>query len=169
MTTSLRPCHASRPTTAGFRVGRLFAVILALLALDGCATDRAVTGTAESEVRAVIDKQARAWNAGDLTGFMQGYDKSPRTRFASGGDINLGFQTVFDRYRKRYGDRAAMGTLTFSDVDITVLAPDAAVVFGRYRLQREKDTPTGLFTLLFRKTSEGWRIVHDHTSSASTN
>ncbi len=117
----------------------------------------------------MIDQQARHWNAGDLDGFMQGYDNSPRTRFASGGDVNLGFQTVFDRYRKRYGDRAAMGALTFSDLDITVLAPDAAVVFGRYRLQREKDSPSGLFTLLFRKTGERWRIVHDHTSSAATN
>ena len=169
MTTSLRTCHGSQPAAAGRRVGRLLAVILALLAWAGCATDRAGSGTAERQIRAVIDQQMRDWNAGDLTGFMQGYDKSPRTRFASGGDVNLGFQTVFDRYRKRYGDRAAMGTLTFSDLDITVLAPDAAVVFGRFRLQREKDSPTGLFTLLFRKTGEGWRIVHDHTSSAPTN
>ena len=140
--------------------------LLALLA--GCAAPRQSPGAAD-EIRAVIDSQARAWNDGDLARFMEAYDKSSRTRFASGGDVNVGFQTVFDRYRKRYGDRSAMGTLTFSDLDITVLAPDAAVVFGRYRLQREKDTPTGLFTLLFRKTGAGWRIVHDHTSSAATN
>jgi hypothetical protein len=146
----------------------LLTAFLALLVFVGCATERAGTGTVEQEVRAVIDQQMRDWNAGNLAGFMEGYHKSERTRFASGGDVNLGFQTVFDRYRKRYGDRAAMGTLTFSDVDITVLAPDAAVVFGRYRLQRENDAPTGLFTLLFRKTGEGWRIVHDHTSSAPT-
>jgi ketosteroid isomerase-like protein len=144
-------------------------VWVALLVFAGCATERSSSGIVERQVRAVIDGQMRHWNAGDLAGFMQGYDNSPRTRFASGGDVNLGFQTVFDRYQKRYGDRAAMGTLTFSDVDITVLAPDAAVVFGRYRLQREKDTPSGLFTLLFRKTGEGWRIVHDHTSAAATN
>ena len=139
-----------------------------LILLTGCASPRPSPGT-DAEIRAVIEAQARAWNAGDLARFMEAYDNSPRTRFASGGDVNLGFQTVFDRYRKRYGDRAAMGALTFSELDITVLAPDAAVVFGRYRLQREKDTPTGLFTLLFRKTGEGWRIVHDHTSSAATN
>lgn len=151
------------------RTAWLLIVLLVLLVCTGCATERTTTGTVEQNVRAVLDRQVRHWNGGDLAGFMEGYDKSERTRFASGGDVNLGFKTVFDRYRKRYGDRAAMGTLTFSDVDITVLAPDAAVVFGRYKLQREKDAPTGLFTLLFRKTGEGWRIVHDHTSSAPTN
>jgi len=169
MTISPRTRHESKfAAAAGFGAGRLLVVFLALL-WAGCATEQAGTGTVAGSVRAVLDEQVRQWNAGDLEGFMQGYDKSSRTRFASGGDVNLGFQTVFDRYRKRYGDRSAMGALSFSDVDITVLAPDAAVVFGRYRLQREKDSPTGLFTLLFRKTAEGWRIVHDHTSSAPTN
>ena len=144
----------------------ILALLMALLVCAGCSTQRAGTTTVESNVRAVLDEQVRHWNEGDLPSFMRGYDNSPRTRFASGGDVNLGFQTVFDRYRKRYGDRVAMGTLSFSDVDVTVLGPDAAVVFGRFRLQREKDAPTGLFTLLFRRTVDGWRIVHDHTSSA---
>jgi len=167
-TVSVKTRHTSKPAT-GHYPPAVRTVFLALLVCVGCATERTGKGTIAGSVRAVLDQQVRQWNAGDLEGFMQGYDKSPRTRFASGGDVNLGFQTVFDRYRKRYGDRAAMGTLTFSEVDITVLAPDAAVVFGRYRLQREKDAPTGLFTLLFRKTGEGWRIVHDHTSAAATN
>jgi len=106
-------------------------------------------------------------NAGHLAGFMEIYAKSEQTRFASGGDISLGWQTVFDRYQKKYGTRAAMGTLNFSDVEITSLAPDAALVFGHWHLQRDADAPSGLFTLVFRKTPAGWRIVHDHTSSAA--
>jgi ketosteroid isomerase-like protein len=98
---------------------------------------------------------------------MGGYAKSGTTRFASGGDITRGWQTVFDRYVKRYGDRAAMGRLTFTELEITVLAPDRAEVFGHWRLDREKDTPHGLFTLLMHKTADGWRVVHDHTSSAT--
>lgn len=58
-----------------------------------------------------------------------------------------------------------MGTLRFSDLEITPLAPDAALVLGRWRLDREKDAPGGSFTLVMRKLSEGWRVVHDHTSS----
>jgi ketosteroid isomerase-like protein len=98
---------------------------------------------------------------------MEGYAKSERTRFASGGDLSLGWQTVFDRYRKRYGTGATMGKLNFSDLEITQLSPDVALAFGRWRLQRETEVSSGLFTLLFRKTSSGWRIVHDHTSAAA--
>jgi ketosteroid isomerase-like protein len=144
-------------------------VVLFLLVCNGCAHmswKRAVG--AEQQVRAVLDAQVRAWNAGDLGGFMEGYARSDRTRFQSGGTVSLGWQTVFNRYQKRYGDRASMGVLNFSEVEVTVLAPDAAFAVGRWRLERAQDAPSGLFTLLFRRTSAGWRIVLDHTSAATT-
>ena len=123
----------------------------------------------KSAIRAVLDQQVKDWNEGSIEKFMRGYAPSNTTRFASGGDVHLGWQTVLDRYKKTYGDKAAMGKLTFSDLDITVFSEDAAFAFGRWRLEREKDEPSGLFTLVFRKTKEGWRIVHDHTSSVSKN
>jgi ketosteroid isomerase-like protein len=134
--------------------------------LVGCRTAPAPENDAPVAVRAVLDQQVRAWNNGDLDGFMEGYAKSERTRFASGGDITLGWQTVFDRYQKKYGTRAAMGTLSFSNVEIAPLGPDVALAFGGWHLKREEDALSGLFTLVFRKTLQGWRIVHDHTSSA---
>jgi ketosteroid isomerase-like protein len=142
---------------------------LAAALVTGCQTSGHGSHGTEAEVRAVLEQQVRNWNAGNLASFMEIYARSDRTRFASGGDISLGWQTVFDRYRKKYGDRAAMGTLRFSDLEVSMLAPDATLAFGRWRLQREKDQPSGLFTLILRKTPEGWRIVHDHTSSASNN
>jgi ketosteroid isomerase-like protein len=57
-----------------------------------------------------------------------------------------------------------MGTVKFSDIEITVLSPDSAYVLGRWQLQREHDGRGGVFTLVFRKFPEGWRIVLDHTS-----
>jgi ketosteroid isomerase-like protein len=84
-----------------------------------------------------------------------------------GGDsITRGWQEVFDRYKQRYDSREKMGALTFSDLEINILSKDAAVVLGRWRLKRTNDEPHGTFTLLFRKTKSGWKIVHDHTSSA---
>src|SRR5947207_4483227 len=113
-----------------------FAILL-LLGCGGCAAlSTKPAATAEQEVRAVLEAQARAWNAGDLRGFMEGYTQSDRTRFQSGGEVSLGWQTVFERYQKRYGTRASMGTLTFGEVEVTVLAPDAALVAGRWRLER---------------------------------
>jgi ketosteroid isomerase-like protein len=79
--------------------------------------------------------------------------------------IVRGWQAVLDRYRHTYPGRTAMGRLTFSDLEINELSPDAAYILGRWQLDREKDRPGGVFTLIARKFPEGWRIVHDHTSA----
>jgi ketosteroid isomerase-like protein len=142
---------------------------LLLLLCNGCAhmPSKPAVG-AEQQVHEVLEAQVRAWNAGDLRRFMEGYARSDRTRFQSGGDVSLGWQTVFDRYQRRYRDRASMGVLKFREVEVTVLDPKSALAVGRWRLERAQDAPSGLFTLLFRRTSTGWRIVHDHTSAAAT-
>ena len=118
----------------------------------------------EAEIRAVLDAQVKAWNRGDIEGFMQGYWKSERMTFVSSDNVSRGWQAALDRYRKNYDSREKMGVLTFSDLEINVLSPDSAVVLGSWALQREKDKPKGKFTLVFRKMKDGWRIVHDHTS-----
>jgi len=118
------------------------------------------------KIRAVIQEQQRAWNRGDIDGFMNGYEQARSTTFVSEDSVRRGWETVRDRYRKKYSDRAKMGTLTFSDLEIALLSPDSAFVIGRWKLNRATDQPHGRFTLIFRKTSVGWRIVHDHTSAA---
>ena len=120
----------------------------------------------EAAIRAVLDAQRDAWNRGDLEGYMDGYDRSPQTEFVAGDTITRGWQTVLDRYKENYNSREKMGALTFSDLEITMLSKDAALVLGRWHLKRATDEPHGTFTLLFRKTKTGWRIVHDHSSSA---
>jgi uncharacterized protein (TIGR02246 family) len=117
-------------------------------------------------IRQVMDAQAAAWNRGDVEGYMDGYDRSAETVFVSGDRVTRGWQTVLERYKKAYDSREKMGTLSFSDLEITMISKDAAIVLGRWHLQRSKDEPHGRFTLLFRKTKTGWKIVHDHTSSA---
>jgi ketosteroid isomerase-like protein len=121
---------------------------------------------AKAAIRAVVDAQRDAWNRGDIEGYMDGYDRSPDTVFVSGNNVTRGWQTVLDRYKKGYDSREKMGVLTFSDLEITMLSKDAALVLGRWHLKRANDEPHGTFTLLFRKTKAGWKIVHDHTSSA---
>src|SRR2546421_9661958 len=118
-------------------------------------------------VRAVLDAQVAAWNRGDIEGFMDGYWRSPETVFVSGDTVTHGWAVVLDRYKKGYDTREKMGTLAFSDLEIKVIGKDTAVALGRWQLTRAKDTPHGRFTLIFRRTQEGWRIIHDHTSSAT--
>jgi uncharacterized protein (TIGR02246 family) len=117
-------------------------------------------------VRAVLDAQREAWNRGDVKGYMDGYARSPKTLFVSGENVTHGWQTVLEHYEKSYDTKEKMGTLTFTDLEITPLGKDAAVVIGRWHLQRAKDEPHGRFTLVFRKTRQGWKIVLDHTTSA---
>jgi len=119
-----------------------------------------------AEIQAVLTAQQDAWNRGDIDAFMNGYARSPSTVFISEDEVRRGWETVRDRYHTRYSDRAKMGTLSFSEIEVTMLSPDAAVVLGRWKLKRENDEPHGRFTLIFKRLPEGWRIVHDHTSAA---
>jgi len=147
---------------------RLILSLTVLTLLGGCTQparfDRAAEKTA---ILQVMTTQQAAWNRGDLEGYMQGYWKSDSLRFASGGTVKYGWETTLQGYKRGYPDRAAIGRLTFSDMDVTFMAPDAAIVFGRWALERKNDAPHGLYTLLFRKRDKGWCIVADHTSAAS--
>jgi ketosteroid isomerase-like protein len=155
----------------------LIAAMVALIILVNAAASNAQQGAASrpgkqemkaiAEIRAVLDAQTAAWNRGDIEGYMQGYARSPDTLFVSGDTLTRGWQTVLDRYKKGYDTREKMGTLSFSDLEVKLISKDAAVAMGRWQLTREKDMPHGRFTLIFRRSKEGWRIVHDHTSSAS--
>jgi beta-aspartyl-peptidase (threonine type) len=129
------------------------------------------TGAADDEaasaVRRLLDRQVDDWNRKDLDAFLEGYWHAPGVVFQSGSTRFDGFEAMRQRYRDRYqaGGRE-MGKLVFSGLDVIVLAPDAALARGRWQLtMSDGQRPGGLFTLLLRKLPEGWRIVHDHTSS----
>jgi ketosteroid isomerase-like protein len=123
--------------------------------------------TAESEIRAVLEAQVAAWNKGKLEEFMDGYWRSPELSFFSGGRKLAGWEATIERYRKTYqAEGREMGKLDFSDLEIQLLAENAALVRGRWRLKMsDGKEPGGLYTLIFRRFNNGWKIVHDHTSS----
>lgn len=136
---------------------------LPLLLLAGCAT--VDPAPEQSKILKVLADQAEAWNRGDLDRFLDGYWHSDRTVFAGGGDIHRGFDAMAARYRKSYDTPEKMGKLTFANLVFESIERDRAVVTGSWELQRAIDRPGGVFTLILRKFPEGWRIVHDHTSS----
>ena len=144
-------------------------LLLALLlasSLDGGGSPVLAADPESQAIRKVLDDQAAAWNKGDLEGFMKGYWKSERLTFFSGNDRKQGWQATLERYRVRYqGKGKEMGKLSFSELEIELPAPGVALVRGRFTLETSKGKPTGLFTLILKKLPEGWRIVHDHTSS----
>jgi ketosteroid isomerase-like protein len=119
-------------------------------------------------VEHVLRTQQEAWNRHDLEGFMAGYWHSPELTFFSGAKEQDGWQATMDRYLAKYASPGQeMGKLDFSGLRVEVLSQDSAFVRGSWKLtMSDGKTPHGLFTLVFRKFPEGWKIVHDHTSSA---
>ena len=119
-------------------------------------------------VQRVLTLQQEAWNRHDLEAFMYGYWNSPQLTFFSGARETSGWQPTLDRYRQNYQSSGKeMGKLEFSELSIKPLGRDAAFVRGAWKLtMSDGKTPHGLFTLIFRKFPDGWKIVHDHTSAA---
>lgn len=151
---------------------RLLTVILACGCFTGMRTARAQNAGQDAarsaQIRAVLDAQVAAWNAGRLEEFMQGYWHSPKLTFFSGGSAQRGWDATLARYRKTYqSEGREMGRLAFYDLDIEPFGKDAAVVRGRWELtMSDGKKPGGLFTLILRRFKDGWKIVHDHTSAS---
>jgi ketosteroid isomerase-like protein len=146
---------------------RISALLLLGIAALGACTDHRDAGDSTGDILAVMHRAEADWNAGDLEGYMDSYRRSDELRFAGGGGIKRGWDEVLESYRQAYPDSASMGRLHFSDLDVTPLGPDAALVVGRWRIERGPEQPHGVYTLIMRRFDEGWRIVHDHTSAAA--
>jgi ketosteroid isomerase-like protein len=126
----------------------------------------------EKGIKHLLLSQVEAWNHGNLDGFMEGYWHSPDLTFFSGGAVTRGWEPTLLRYRQRYqADGKEMGKLEFQDLNIDLLSKRSAVVTGKWQLTMSEGKtsdgkqPHGLFTLIFKRLPDGWRIVHDHTSS----
>jgi ketosteroid isomerase-like protein len=142
----------------------LLVSVIAMLAVPGIGQDAGDAGRVA--IRKVIDDQQAAWNRQDLETFMAGYWNSPELTFFSGAHESKGWQAALDRYKKNYqGAGREMGKLEFANVRIEMLGPESAFARGEFHLtMSDGKTPHGLFTLVFRKFPEGWKIVHDHSA-----
>jgi uncharacterized protein (TIGR02246 family) len=125
---------------------------------SGRAADREAIG-------AVLRAQQSAWNRADVEAFLEGYWHSPELTFSGSSGVVRGWDAVLARYKKNYPDGVAMGQLDFSDLEFRFLGSDAALVLGKWHLQRERDELGGVFTLVWQRFPEGWKIIHDHTST----
>jgi ketosteroid isomerase-like protein len=150
----------------------LFALILLIADNSALAAQATPQVDDEAAIRAALTAQVAAWNGADIPTFMQGYEDSPDTTFI-GASIGKGFRPILERYQKSYTNAAQMGTLTFSDLDVRLLPvscgkTELAVVTGRFHLQRsekgEAKKDDGIFSLVWRKGPQGWKILLDHTS-----
>jgi len=165
------PCPFSPPRA----VCRLSAVLvclgalLALFPLLSHGLPKNPGSEAGIAIQGVLSAQQAAWNRGDIPAFVEGYWHSPEVTFSGSNGTVRGFDGLLARYQKAYPTREAMGTLEFSDLEITLLGqqaqPDAALVLGHWHLKRATGDVGGVFTLVFRRFPIGWKIIHDHTSA----
>jgi uncharacterized protein (TIGR02246 family) len=142
----------------------LAGIIIATLAVSAFGQNADAAHTA---IRKVLEEQQAAWNRQDLEAFMAGYWNSPELTFFPGAHESKGWQAALDRYKKNYqGAGHEMGKLEFANLRIEMLGSDAAFVRGEFHLtMSDGKTPHGLFTLVFRKLPEGWKIIHDHSAA----
>jgi ketosteroid isomerase-like protein len=164
----------------GLRVGRIgltvrvvgLVVGLGLAGMPGAraqatADDPLHTATRqELDVIKVVLAQEKAWNKGDLEGFARGYKDSPETLFI-GRQVSRGYAEIVAEYKHDYPTQASMGTLGFSELEVHALSDTFAVCIGKYHVDRSKKEggpADGLFSLVFEKTANGWKIVVDHTT-----
>lgn len=118
----------------------------------------------ETAIRKLMAAQELAWNRGDIPGFMEGYWKNDSLLFVGKSGPNYGWQQTLNNYQKNYPDTATMGRLQFEILRIQPLSRDYYFVLGKWFLKRSKGDISGAFTLLFRKFTNGWKIVADHSS-----
>ena len=117
----------------------------------------------EKELIRIHDLQRKAWNEGNIEGFMAHYWKSPKMTYQSGDTRLMGWDALLERYKKVY-PKGNMGTLEFSDLIVHVLSDDSAYVLGKWKLKAETWTREGLFTTILKKMEDCWKIIHDHSS-----
>jgi ketosteroid isomerase-like protein len=153
----------------GYRLAFVGAALLVSFALGvGTGTQTKATEQRDADRTAItraLNAQQAAWNLGDVNAFLEGYWHSPELTFSGSSGVSRGWDGVLARYKKNYPDRATMGQLDFSELEFHWLGPDAALVLGRWHLKRDKGDIGGVFSLVWQRFPEGWKIIHDHTSA----
>ena len=135
-------------------------------AADSADDARAAREDLATGLSAQLDRAAADWNRGDLGGFMSDYASDSLTGFVSAGRVQRGFDWIREHYAPLFQPGAARDSLRFEAVDARPLGTDFALITARFVLTRGgATTASGPFTLIMQRQADGWKILHDHTSS----
>ena len=144
----------------------LVALLATVLCVSACASVRHFGSADHAAVTSLLERQAAAWNQGDLDAFMVGYARTPELIFTSGSKVRRGWEETRAKYQARYGnDPATMGHLVFDILEVQPLGADGAVVLGRWTLTETPEAGSGVFSVVLERRDGEWKVVHDHTSS----
>ena len=132
---------------------------------EPCAPVAASAEADKQQILNLISGMQAAWNRGDFRGYMDGF-KNPGVVFVSGGRFQDGWQGTLDHYIRDYSE--SRGTLRFYDIQVEILAPDAAQLISRFELIRPQHPQYGINTRLMRKVNGRWVIALNHVSASET-
>jgi ketosteroid isomerase-like protein len=118
------------------------------------------------QLSAQLDRSAGDWNRGDLDAFMSDYAAESTTTYVDGHRARHGFDFIRNNYAPRFAPGARRDSLHFEELEVRPLSPTLALLTARFILQRgDSTTASGPFTLVMEHRSDGWKILHDHSSS----
>jgi len=135
-----------------------------LILLLSCQQNEYSQDSAFGAIENAMAEQERSWSNGDIEAFMKYYEKSDDLSFTSKNGLTKGYQTLLNRYRESYPGKQDMGELQFDLMEHKSLGRDHMLVIGSWKLLNNQNNPSGYFSLIWKNTGSGWRIIHDHTS-----
>ena len=128
--------------------------------------EKTISKKEKGSIENLLKKQVEAWNDGNLEKFMETYIKSDKLSFVGSRGPTYGWQATLESYNKGYPDKAAMGNLKFTILDISKIDRKTVYVIGKFELTREIGDLSGHFTLVIQKFKNEWLIISDHSSSS---
>jgi len=143
----------------------IFITVIVFLAVFILSSAKPLPDTTKikNEIQTILYRQKEAWNKGNIEGFMEDYWNSKNLTFQSGNKRLYGWDTLLSRYKTNFSGEN-MGKLDFTDIKIKVMSNSIAYVLGRWKLEFKDSSKEGLFTIIFQRKPEGWKIIHDHSS-----
>ena len=141
--------------------------VLVLILFSVSLAETKISPKERSEINGILDKQVQAWNEGNLEKFMQTYWNSEKLSFVGSRGLTYGWQATLESYKKGYPDKAAMGNLKFSILELSKIDRKTVYVVGKFDLTREIGNLSGHFTLVIQKIKNEWLIISDHSSSSN--
>ena len=115
------------------------------------------------EAAAVLEHGARAWNGGDLDGFVSDYTAD--ATFVTSRGLVRGTAEIRSRYAARFAPGAQRDSLSFRLLDVDLLDPRTANLVATWVLARgDSVTSSGPTSLVLKKVRGRWKIAHDHSS-----
>jgi len=138
---------------------------LLLLAASACVHVKVQQSpaTAETEIRARLDSTAMGWNLGDLAAYLAAYTPDASEMLPDG--VAHGRDRIEQTMRQGFWKSGrTLQQLHYEHVEVRMLGDDNALVTGQYVLTGAgRPQRTGWFTTVWARTSDGWRMIHDHS------